>query len=203
VSGFTMTQTELLYAYYGAGTVTTPTTTPGSSMILGYPPIVVPGGYMSNVGQHSSSLKLVGGGLFIATATVPTFQFSLFFTTAQPAAFSAAGTAVGQTGIQAAPAATTGCPFEMEWNIGLRTLALGAASTPVCWGHVRLLYAGAGTVESTNYTLSVPAPAASYSPTLTAWPMDQQVYLWPTLSLGAATAGNTTTMEWLKLYGEN
>ena len=203
MSGFTMTTNELLYAYYGAGTVSVPTTTPGSSMVLGYPEIIVPGGFMSNVGLHSSSLKLVGGGLFIATATVPTFQFSLFFTTAQPAVYSAAGTAVGQTAIQTAPAATTGCPFEMEWNIGLRTLGLGAASTVVCWGHVRLLYAGAGGVESTNYTLSVPTVGATYSPTLTAWPSDQQVYLWPTISLGAATAGNTTTMEWLKLYGEN
>jgi hypothetical protein len=204
MSGFTQTTNELLYAYYGAGTVSTPTTTPGSSMTLGYPEVIVPGGYMSNNGLHSSSLKLVGGGLFIATATVPTFQFSLWSTTAQPAAFSAStGLVVGQTGIMTAPAATTGCPFEMEWNIGLRTLGLGAASTVVCWGHVRLLYAGAGTVESTNYTLSVPAPGATYAPSDTSWPTDQQVYLWPTVSLGAATAGNTVTMEWMKLYGEN
>jgi len=171
-------------------------------MILGYPPVIVPGGFMSNNGEHSSSLRLIGGGIFIATATVPTFQFNLYATTAQPAAW-AATTLIGQTGAITAPAATTGCPFEMEWNIGLRTLALGAASTVVCWGHVRLLYAGAGTVESTNYTATVPAPAATYTPTCTSWPMDQQVYLWPTLSLGSATAGNTTTMEWLKLYGEN
>jgi hypothetical protein len=202
MSGFTQTTNELLYASYIAGTVTTPTTTPGSSMTLGYPEVIVPGGYMNSTGMHSSSLRLIGGGIFIATSVVPTFQFNLYGTTAQPAAWAATNL-IGQTGIQTAPAATTGCPFEMEWNIGLRTLGLGAASTVTCWGHVRLLYAGAGTVESTNYTLSIPAPSATYTPTYTAWPSDQQVYLWPTLSLGAATAGNTCTMEWMKLYGEN
>lgn len=205
ISGYTQTTNELLYAYYGAGTVTTPTTTPGSSMTLGYPECFVPGGFMSNVGLHSSSLKLAGGGLFIATAAVPTFQFNLYGTTVQPGAWNTGGSPglLGQTAAMTAPAATTGCPFEFEWNLGLRTLALGAGSTVACWGRVRLLYAGAGGVESANYTLSVPAPAATYTPTCTTWPADQQVYLWPTLSLGAATAGNTTTMEWMKLYGEN
>jgi hypothetical protein len=192
-----MTQAELLYAFYGAGTVTTPTVSPGSSMILGYPPVTVPGGYMTNVGAHSSSLKLVGGGLFIATAVVPTFQFNLYATTAQPAAW-AATTLVGQTAVAAAPTATTGCWFTMEWNIGLRTLALGAASTVVCVGSVNVF-----TTFSTTAEYTIPAAGATYTPTCTTWPEDQQVYLWPTLSLGAATAGNTTTMEWLKLYGEN
>src|ERR1700734_3133098 len=107
MSGFTMTQTELLYAYYGAGTVSVPTTTPGSSMTLGYPPITVPGGYMSSVGERSSSLKLMGGGIAIITATVPTWQFSLWATTAQPATWAASGSAflIGQTAIAAAPTA--------------------------------------------------------------------------------------------------
>lgn len=201
MSGYTQTTNELLYAFYGAGTVTTPTTTPGSSMILGYPPVTVPGGYMTNVGAHSSSLLLKGGGLLIATATVPTFQFNLYATTAQPAAW-AATTLIGQTAALAAPTATTGCTFSMEWNIGLRTLALGAASTVTCFGKVEF-WEAAGTSTAGSVVATIPAAAATYTPTCTTWPEDQQVYLWPTLSLGAATAGNTTTMEWLKLYGEN
>jgi hypothetical protein len=205
MSGFTMTQAELLYAYFGAGTVSVPTTTPGSSMTLGYPAVTVPAGFMSATGERSSSLKLVGGGLLIATATVPTFQFSLWRTMAQPATWAASGAAVlvGQTAIAAAPTATTGCWFEMEWNIGLRTAGVvsggsSATSTVICNGKVSVWPAFNG---AEIYT--IPAAASSYSPTDTTWPQDQQVYLWPTLSLGAATAGNTTTLEWLKLYGEN
>jgi hypothetical protein len=200
-----MTQNELLYAYYGAGTVSVPTVTPGSSMTLGYPPVTVPGGYMSVVGEHSSSLLLKGGGILIATATVPTFQFSLWATTAQPATWAASGSAflLGQTAIAAAPTATTGCWFTMEWQLGLRTVGVvsGAGSntsTVICLGEVRF-----PETFSTPSVYTVPAAAATYSPTCTTWPQDQQVYLWPTLSLGAATAGNTTTLEWLKLYGEN
>ena len=33
--------------------------------------------------------------------------------------------------------------------------------------------------------------------------VDQQIFLWPYLTLGAATAGNTVTMQMAKLYGEN
>jgi hypothetical protein len=198
--------TELLYAYFGAGTVSVPTTTPGSSMTLNYPPVAVPSNYMSNTGAWSSSLKLVGGGLLIATATVPTFQFNLYRTTVQPAAW-ATTVLVGQTAISAALTATTGCWFYMEWNIGLRTPSLvnGASSntgTVTCTGKV-VITETAALSGSTDYILTIPAAGTSYTPTDTAWPQDQQVYLWPTLSLGAATAGNTVTMEWLKLYGEN
>jgi hypothetical protein len=31
----------------------------------------------------------------------------------------------------------------------------------------------------------------------------QVTYLWPYITLGAATAGNTVTPQWGKLYGEN
>ena len=195
MSGFTQTTNELLYAYYGAGTVSTPTTTPGSSMTLGYPPVIVPGGYMSNVGEHSSSLYMHMKGLLIATATIPTFQFNLYATTAQPAAW-AATTLIGQT-TTATPSATTGQWCTVEWNIGLRTLGLGAASTVTCNGLVTC-----ASLPSPFY-LEIPNGASTYTPTCTTWPMDQQVYLWPTLSLGTATAGNTFTCEYLKLYGEN
>jgi hypothetical protein len=212
MSGYQPVGAELLYSYFGAGTVSVPTVTPGSSMTLGYPPITVPGGYMKNSGSWASSLKLVGGGLLITTATVPTFQFSLWRTMAQPATWAASGSAVlvGQTAISTAPGVSTGAPFEMEWNIGLRTAGVvsggsDATSTVVCfgkvWSYAAQLTSAAG--PPSDFVLPVPAVGATYSPTDTTWPMDQQVYLWPTLSLGAATAGNTATMEWLKLYGEN
>ena len=157
------------------------------------------------------SQTVVGGGLLIATATVPTFQFSLWRTMAQPAAWAASGSAVlvGQTAILAAPAVTTGCWFDMEWNIGLRTPGVvasagtSASSTVTCIGKVSITEVAILSTAGDDLVGTIPAAGATYSPTDTTWPQDQQVYLWPTLSLGAATAGNTVTMEWLKLYGEN
>ena len=205
MSGYQPVGSELLYSYFGAGTVSVPTTTPGSSMTLGYPACVVPGGYMKNVGNWSSSLKLEGGGILIATATVPTFQFSLWASTTST--YSATGTLVGQTAVNAALTATTGCHFSMEWNIGLRTAgvvsgASDSTSTVTCYGKVIIIEASALT-GTTDYIIPIPAAASTYTPTCTTWPASEPVYLWPTLSLGAATAGNTTTLEWMKLYGES
>jgi hypothetical protein len=205
VSGNQPIGTELLYACYAAGTVSVPTTTPGSSMTLGLPAIAVPPGYMKNTGSWASSLKLIGGGLLIATATVPTFQFSLWSSTTST--YSATGTLIGQTAISAALTATTGSWFTMEWNIGLRTAggvsgSTDSTSTVTCTGNVTIIEVPALT-GTTDYILTIPTGASTYTPTCTTWPASEQVYLWPTISLGAATAGNTVTMEWLKLYGEN
>jgi len=202
LSGYQPVGTELIYAYYGAGTVSVPTTTPGSSITIGFPAVPVPAGFFKNVGNWSSSLWLRGGGLAIVTATVPTWQFSLWMTTAQPATYSAAGTLVGTTALQT-PTATTGCPFLMSWQLGLRTpgVVSGAGdntSTIVCFGDQQIIPSISAGMDFTS-----PAAGTTYSPTCTTWPADQQCYLWPTLSLGAATAGNTVTMEWMKLYGEN
>jgi hypothetical protein len=205
MSGFTQTSNELLYAYYGAGTVSVPTASPGSSMTLGYPPITVPGGYMSSVGEHSSSLRLCFGGIAICTATLPIWQFTLWATTAQPATYANSGSAF-QLALSTAIApvtVTTGCPFECSVNLGLRTTGVisGAGSntsTIVAYGDFQIIPS-----DATGIDLAIPIAGATYSPTCTTWPQDQQVYLWPTLCITGATAGNTTTMEYCKLYGEN
>lgn len=209
MSGYQPVGVELLAAYYGAGTVSVPTASPGSSMTLGYPPFAVPGGYMKNAGNWASSLKLVGGGIAIFTATLPTISFTLWRTMAQPAAYANSGSAVlvGSSILVAPAVVTTGTPFEMEWNIGLRTPGVNASagtsasSTVTCWGNVTT--ADSPTVINAANVWSIPTPAATYTPTDTTWPEDQQVYLWPTIIVTGATAGNTVTMEWMKLYGEN
>jgi hypothetical protein len=207
MSGFKPVGAELLYAYYGAGTVSVPTASPGSSMTLNMPPIKVPGGYFDKTGDWSSSLKMLAGGLFIATATLPTIQFALWRTVAQPATYANSGSAVlvGQTALFVASAVTTGCSFEMEWNLGLRTPALvngGSSATAVvtCFGNVQAFLGSSATAID---IWPCPGPSATYTPTDTSWPVDQQVYLWPTILVTGATAGNTVTMEWCKLYGEN
>lgn len=204
MSFYTGTNNELLYASFGAGTASTPTASPGSSMINGYPAIIIPGGFMSRTGTLSSSLLFECGGLLIATATVPTWQVFFYLTSATPAAWGSTVT-LGSSATWT-PTATTGCWFTMRVHIGLRTLGTVAAggntatSTVVCIGEMRYELAAASTATVNTIPVS---PATTYSPALTAWEPDLQYFLWPSLSLGAGTAGNTITMEYAKLYGEN
>ena len=193
MSGFFGTQDEALYAYFGAATTSTPTTTPGSSMIIGYPAVVIPGGIMGSVGSRSTSLQLKMGGLLTATATIPTWQFFLYLTTSN--AFGTTLT-LGSTATFT-PTAQTNAPWFCDINIGLRTLALGGASTVIAMGSFR----SAGFPTATFGEVSMPATGA-YTP-LATWASDQQYFLWPALSLGAATAGNTVTTEYVKLFGED
>ena len=46
-------------------------------------------------------------------------------------------------------------------------------------------------------------PLGTGGTTMTVWQSDQEYYLWPYLTLGAATASNTVTVQYVKLYGEN
>jgi hypothetical protein len=197
VSGFKPVGTELLYSSYTAATTSTPTASPGSSMIVGYAPIVVPAAYMGNTGNWSSSLLLKMGGLLTATATIPTWQFVLGANTATTTApaFAAPTITVAST-TTITPSAQTNAWWSLEVNIGLRAIALGAASTVAAWGFWECPLAFAS-----PFKLKIPNDGA-YTPSAT-WDTTQAYVLWPALVLGAGTAGNTVTTQYCKLFGEN
>ena len=203
MSGYTQTTNELLYAFFGAATVSTPTTSPGATITAGYPPIIIPAGYMRNTGSQSSSLRLEMGGLATATATIPTWQFFLYTaiaTTSAPA-FATTNT-LGSTATFTPGTAETNDVWTATIHIGLRTLALGQASTVVAVGEFKCdMFVSAAFAVQTQLLVSMPGPGA-YTP-LATWDTTQAYVLWPALSLGAATAGNTVTVEYCKLYGEN
>jgi hypothetical protein len=191
LSGYTGTQTELLYCYGGAATTSTPTTSPGSTITATYPACEIPGQYFAAGGTPAKSLKLKMGGLLTATATVPTFQFALYLGTTN--AFATTTTLALSTAVT--PTAATNVVWTMDVDIVLRTLALGAGTTIGCIGIVTC-----STLPS-PFFVSMPATGA-YSP-LATYSADANAYLWPALILGAATASNTVTVEYMKLYGEN
>jgi hypothetical protein len=196
VSGYQPIGGEVLYASYLAATTSVPTAS-AVTITAGLPPILIPPGYFKNTGSWSSSLQFLMAGLMTATATIPTWNFGLYAsvaTTSAPA-FSSGGVTLGTTGTFTPPGAVTNVPWEMEVQVGLRALALGAASTIVTWGGFR-----GGALNAAGY---VPLPGTgAYTPPAT-WDTTQGYVLWPGLTLGAATAGNTVTVEYVKLYGEN
>lgn len=200
MSGYTFTQTELLYSFYGAATVSTPTASPGSSMILTYPPVIIPAGYFSNVGSHTSSLKLEMGGLCSVTAVV--WQFFLY--TAQLASPPVFATTLS---LGSSASFTPGATVTNNWwdaviQIGLRTLALGAGSTVSATGKFRsAAFASAAYAAGTPFEVPFPATGA-YTPFAT-YDTSQSYTLWPAVAITGAIAANTTTTQYVKLYGEN
>lgn len=203
MSGFTQTTDELLYAFFGAATVSVPTTTPGATITATYPACQIPAHFFNNVGSRSSSLKLEIGGLATVTATIPTWQFFLYAAIATTSAPAFATTlTLGNTPTFTPGQAATNFPWTASLNLGLRTLSVGQASTITCQGSFKsYAFAPAAYSATAGPEVFVP-PTGALSPFATY--DDTQVYnLWPALSLGAATAGNTVTVEYMKLYGEN
>lgn len=198
MSGYKQIGTELLYSFYGAATVTTTTVTPQSLMVT-YPAMVVPGGYMANVGNWSSSLRLKMGGIFTATATIPTFTIGIEYTSATPPAFvTPSGGNILVTSGTFTPAASTNQPWTLQIEFGLRTLSVGAASTVLAMGDF-----DSSTLTAAANTGAVALPAPGAVTPNASWESDLQYFLWPYLTLGTATAGNTMITEYCKLYGEN
>lgn len=190
-----MNNVELLYSYAGAATTTTPTAG-AVSLIATYPPIVIPPSYFSKLGANSSSLNFRMGGVIVTTATIPTFLWGLAVTpaTTTPAAFSATTSIAATTAIAPTTAQTTGVGFLMDVDIMVRTITQVATSVIVTGGDI-----SSPSTISTGWTF----PATGVAATFSTWEMDLSYFLWPYLTLGAATAGNTVSVNYAKLYGEN
>ena len=191
MSGYTLTQPELYYSYDQAATTTTPSTS-AVSITGTYPAIEIYGGWFSALGTRATSLKLKMGGLLTATATVPTWIFTLFLGTTNAFATT---TTLAATATLTPTAASTNVWWHMDADIALRALALGSGSTISAHGLIT------SSAFPSPFFVSIPATGA-YSP-LASYAADANAYLWPALTLGTATAGNTVTTEYLKLYGEN
>jgi hypothetical protein len=193
--------TELLYSYAQAATTTTPTAG-AVSMIATWPSMEVPPGYFVKQGKQTSAVKLLLRGTITTTATIPSWLFGVAWTQSMPATFSATN-AIAATTTRTPGAAQAGAWFELELDISLRTLALAAASTLIGAGSIRsegLLPAAFSTSQVDEWSL--PATGGT-GVTGASIDVDQPVFLWPYVTLGAATAGNTVTSQLGKLYGEN
>ena len=190
MSAYKQVGTELLFATFQAATISSVSAS-AVTITAGWPGIVIPAGYMSNDrGDWCSSLKFVMGGFITATATVPTFSFGIAITTSST--FSAASPLATATNA-VAPSAGSGS-WRFEATVGLRTLVIGAGSTLVAHGSIDT------NLLTTNLQL---APAGSGNASFATYDKTLSYYLWPYLTLGAATAGNTVTAQFGKLYGEN
>lgn len=200
MSGYKPVGSEVLYACHAAGTTSTPTASPGSSIVTGYPPIVIPAGYFDKTGAWSSTIRLEMGGLCSVTAVA--WQFFLYGAVATTSAPAFATTAFLGSSASFTPGATnTNFWWDAVWTIGLRTLALGAASTVSAVGKIRCP-AFASSAYAASTPLEIPFPATgAYSPFAT-YDTTQAYVVWPAVSIASGTASNTVTTQYVKMYGE-
>jgi hypothetical protein len=200
MSGYTGLMFEELYSFRGAATTTSPSTS-ATSIIQGYPQITIPAGYFSKAGRAASSCKLWMRGNMTSTATLPTWKFGVGLTQAIPAAFG--NTINVETPARTPGAAQTGPWWHIDVDFMLDTLALGAASKLFVAGTI----SSEGLMPSAFSSSTGPEwsfPAANTSAvTGASIDVDQPIFLWPYVTLGTATAGNTVTTQMAKLYGEN
>jgi hypothetical protein len=195
MSNYKPAGTELKYASYALATTSVPTAA-AVTVTAGQPPIIIPAGYFSDTGDWASSARLVMGGLMSTAATIPTWNWGIYAAVATTSAPAFATTlALATTGAAAPPGVVTNVPWWLIVDIGLRTLGLGAASTLVCWGMIQ------STAVNAAGELTFPGSGA-YTPPST-YDASQGYVLWPGLTLSAATAGNTITTQYAKLYLEN
>jgi hypothetical protein len=201
VSGYTGTIFEELYSYAQAATTTTPAAA-AASVTQGYPPIYARPGQLKRLGDGTSSLKLILRGQMTTTATVPTFAFGVAWTQGIPAAFSASNV-LAVTATRTPGTAQAGAWFFWEADIGLRALGSGAASQVVTAGSIMcesLRPAAYSATQSDEWSLPATGTAGTSGSTIDT---DQPLFLWPYVTLGAATTGNTVTTQLAKLYGED
>lgn len=195
MTGYTQSTDEVTYSVDAAAT-TSVVSASAVTITAGYPVCKIYGSQFKTGGASSelnSSIKLKMGGLMTATATVPTFTFALYWTTATPPAFATTNTLLTFTAVT--PSVVTNAWWFMDVDIALRALSLGAASTVSAHGMI-----SSPAAFPSPFAITGPATGA-YTPVAT-WETDIQAFLWPGLTLGAATAGNTVTVEFMKLYGE-
>jgi hypothetical protein len=135
------------------------------------------------------------------TATIPTWKFGVGVTQALPATFG--NTILMETPARTPGAAQTGAWWHLDIDIMLDTLALAATSKLFIAGTISsdgLQPSAFSTSAGSEWSF----PAAGTSAvTAASIDVDQPIFLWPYLTLGTATAGNTVTTQMVKLHGEN
>lgn len=190
MSRFGNTDYELYQSYSGPATTTTPTAA-AVSMVAGLGPLIVPGAALGGLGSKASSWRLRLTGLATATATVPTWKMGVAKTLTSTAAFTGGFETPTFT-----PAVVTAALWWLDFELTYRTLSQTNTGVVVVSGEVR----GSSLIAS---PFSQTIPASNGTNTWSDWDIAQTYYLWPYLTLSAATAGNTVTVQTAKLYGEN
>lgn len=192
MSGYTMTQPELYYALPAAVTKNTYTTQACISAVAStsVPRCLIPALYFSNLGK---GVKVWAWGT-IANTSAATFILAAGLD-AVAGTIAGTGGATLVTTAAVTPTAATTCVFELEFDI--TTQAVGNAGTTLQCNGEADVHAAASSSWSTG------RQTAMFANTLTGVNNEIALYLELFGTWSASAAGNTTTLQQLKVYLEN
>src|SRR4051794_1731311 len=130
MSGFTGTQPEILYSYFGAST-NLATFTTEDNLLKTFPVIAVPSlrQLLTSTGNRASTLKVKARGQLGTVGAGVTFTFTLRLITSET--WSAGGIVLGTSGAVPATSTITLSPWELDADIGLVTLPAATATATV------------------------------------------------------------------------
>lgn len=192
MSFLTGTSVEVLYQTIATGTQLNTFTTEDNLMKT-LPPCLIPAGFfLTPAGAIGKCLKVRAWGR-LGTTGSPTFTFTQRLLTSTT--WSAAGLAMSSAALTAGTGVTL-APFEIEIDIVLRALGIGAASTLAITGMVR----GPLSLAS-PFAGSIPASNTAF--TVTTFDNSVSSYLFLSAACSASNAANLIQIEAMKVYGEN
>lgn len=192
MSFYTGTMSEMLYSNFTTSTQLN-TFTSEDNLQKTYPPVIIPAGFFFNPSATGKSLRIAAAGR-LGTTGAPTFTWSARLLTSTT--WSAGGILLGSTAALTTGTTQTLAPWFLDIVVGLRTLAIGGASTVLTMGEVRsplgLASPFAGTI-----------PANNTNPTVATVDNTTTYYLFLSVACGTSNAANLIQMEALRVYGEN
>jgi hypothetical protein len=195
MSGYTMSQGEVLWASSQAGTNDTYAAGTEQSLMGGLTPCVIPAFYFLNNTSTGRTLKLRASGLITCVSAVTwTWNVRLFNGTNT---FTAGGgIGLGPTPALTAPSSATLAPWFLDLDIVMRNVNPGATSVICAQGEVRSSLGLASPFMG-------PMPGANTTPQNSVFDNSATWYLHVTLLSSSASASNLANLQMAKLYGEN
>lgn len=204
MSGYTMTQMELLYSLQAPVTTTTFTTAVAKpiSAITGtaIPRCVIPAGFFDHIGK---SISVYAAGTLSNLATAATFIFTtgLDVLPGTLSTSGAGGNTLWTTPAQA-PAASVVCPW--EYNLDIVATAVGGGNSGGVGGttlQINGTAVQAITASPTSWTAGQVATKVATS----VGNINNEINLWLELfgTFTGTTTGCTSVLQQYKVYGEN
>jgi hypothetical protein len=204
MSGYTMTQGEVLYANVAQGT-SLATFTTEASLLGGMILPVIPAYYFMNNTSVGRTIKVRASGIASTTTTGPTFTWFARLIPAGTAFSAGGGLLVAQTAALTAVASKSNARWFIDLDIVMQNVNPGATSVIGSNGELRAysLLSATANVCTGAPMAPVSTPDASATFTVSTYDSSVNYNLYLSAACGTSNASNSIALQMMKVYGEN
>jgi hypothetical protein len=192
MSGYTLTNNEVLFSSTQASTnLATFTTEDNLQKTLA--PVIIPAGFFFNNGATGRKIRWRVHGLLGTTAT-PTFTFTLRLLTSTT--WSAGGISLGATPATTTASGVTLASWYGDISLTMRNVNIGGASVVYTAGEIR-------SPKGFGTPFSAPMPDNNVSGQVSTVDNSVTYYAFLSAACSASSASNLINIQQLDVYGEN